>query len=311
VASLRPYLYRFARAVLYRCLVPVVSRYPAVDKQAQRLTELLIQRSLFATNIPSPLRIGGVMLYHSNQRPSLTVRALALGSYEPSVVQAMRVHCFEGATVLDVGAHLGYYTLLAAKLIGNTGQVWAFEPDPDNRDLLMRNIHVNQMEDRVRVVGAALGSTTGAANLHRAKNDSGGSTVSVVAAALDDVQVEITTLDAWAASRNWPVVDIVKIDVEGAEPDVLRGMSRLALKNPRLAVIVECQKGSLERAGGSAMRLFDALRDLSLDEILILDDQRGVRPMTGGGDAAAILELSRWYPINLCCTRKDHGDHGA
>jgi FkbM family methyltransferase len=230
-----------------------------------------------------------------------------LGTYEPLVVATLNHRLREGMVVLDVGAHLGYHTMLAARLVGPTGKVWAFEPDPGNRQFLCRNIDANHLGDRVTVVPTAVGASSGSVTLHRAGNDSGSS--SIVGAAIDaavaadDVRVELTTLDIWAAQNSWPAVNLIKMDIEGAEPDALTGMTELAQRNPALVLIVECQKDALERSGASATRLFDRLRELGFGSILVLDEQRGSYSLGRWSNATAVLRQSRWYPINLCCSR--------
>jgi FkbM family methyltransferase len=306
VSALKTYAFRITRALLYRGLIPVLSHTGPLDRYALRLLRRLIPPRAFMSNIASPLSVDGLTLLHDESRPSYTVRALALGKYEPLVVETLNHRLHEGMVVLDVGAHLGYHTMLAARLVGPAGRVWAFEPDAGNRLFLGRNIEANHLGDRVNVVPMAVGRASGSVTLHRAGNDSGSSTIVgtdiATGATADDVRVDLTTLDSWAAKNNWPAVNLIKMDIEGGEPDALAGMAELAQRNPALILIVECQQDALERSGASAMRLFDRLRELGFGSILVLDDQRGSYPLGGWSNATAVLRQSRWYPINLCCS---------
>jgi FkbM family methyltransferase len=304
VNALKARAYRISRALLYRGVIPVLSRTGPLDQHTLRLFRLLVPRRAFTSNIASPISVDGLTLLHDERRPSATVRALAFGKYEPSVVDILNRRLHEGMVVLDIGAHIGYHTLLAARLVGPTGRVWAFEPDPINRQFLARNIEANHFGDRVTVVPTAVGCASGSVTLHRADNDTGASTIVGTGSGVtaDDVQVDLTTLDTWAAQNGWPAVNLIKMDIEGAEPDALAGMTELVRRNPALTLIVECQKDALERTGASAMRLFDRLRELGFESIQVLDDQRGPYPLGSWSDATAVLRQSRWYPINLCCS---------
>jgi FkbM family methyltransferase len=302
MTTVKAYAYRLARLALYRGVIPLVSQSGPAQARVMRLLHDLGRHPLFAGNMPNPLIVDGFTLFHEDGRPSFTIRALALGRYEPSVVEVLRTRLQEGMVVLDIGAHLGYHTLLSSRFVGRTGRVWAFEPDPNNRRLLRRNIDQNQMQERVAIVPMAVGSMRGVIALHRADFDSGSSTIIGPGESPNAVQVEVTTLDDWAERNGWPSVNLIKMDIEGAEPDALAGMSELSRRNPDLIMIVECHEMALARGGARPMRLFDGLHELGFDSIKVLDDDRGLARLGPEADPATILKQSRWYPINLCCS---------
>jgi FkbM family methyltransferase len=146
-------------------------------------------------------------------------------------------HAFKfkkGMTFLDVGAHVGKYTLRAAVSVGNEGKVIAVEPDKDNFDVLVRNIALNGLSNCVPLNLAAYSSDgevllfKGADSaVHSIKEDFGEGSYKVKARALDNVLEEI------GVKR----LDLVKIDVEGAELEVLEGMEKtLKKQNPTLII---------------------------------------------------------------------------
>lgn len=87
-------------------------------------------------------------------------RTLAAGLYEPSVARLFENILGEGMTMVDLGANIGYYTLLASRLVGRSGRVYAFEPDPENHQYLLRNIVANGCRN-VTVVEKAVYNITG------------------------------------------------------------------------------------------------------------------------------------------------------
>ena len=94
---------------------------------------------------------------------STCVQALMRG-YEQLLTKLFKKEMKQGMIVVDIGAHIGYFTLLAARLVGETGRVFAFEPDPDNYSLLIKNVSVNG-HDNVIPVQKAVSNKTGQVRL--------------------------------------------------------------------------------------------------------------------------------------------------
>ncbi len=138
------------------------------------------------------------------------------GSYEPEQTHLFETHVGQGATVLDVGAHVGYYTLLSATLAGSAGRVVAFEPNPANAAFLRRHVEMNGF-CTVRVDQAAVSDRAGTA---RFEFGSGSGTGHL--AEDGPVMVRTVTVDD-VCGEHGLVPAAIKIDVEGAEAAVLRG----------------------------------------------------------------------------------------
>jgi len=161
-----------------------------------------------------------------------------LGTTEPGVQQALVELLQPGMTFYDVGANMGFFSLIAWRRVGPEGRVVSFEPLPESARTLRHNVGLNAARN-VEVVEAAVGAEPGRAQLavtaesvqaHLAEIDTGTPTLGVV-------DVEVTAIDAeLAEGRAAP--DVVKIDVEGAEVQVLAGM-RETLERHRPALICE------------------------------------------------------------------------
>lgn len=147
-----------------------------------------------------------------------------------------------GDVVLDVGANLGFFTFLAAPLVGDEGRAYAFEAQPDVAAYLRRSVELNELGPRVHVTQAAV--TDGQSDSVELVLPEDAANTGVVSLYPHEwlggarLRVPAVSLDGWAASRDVERVDVVKIDVEGAELLVLRGMEALLLRTrPRLLVI--------------------------------------------------------------------------
>lgn len=144
--------------------------------------------------------------------------------YEPALSTLFRQYLRPGDTFIDVGANVGYFTLLGSSCVGPSGHVHSFEPNPRVLDELKRNVALNQF-DQVAINNIALSNCAGKVPLYIAPEmDSGLSSMRRTSALLTETQtVPAITLDEYIESNGIGKIRAVKIDVEGAELLVLQG----------------------------------------------------------------------------------------
>jgi len=173
--------------------------------------------------------------------PALTRLSFSLGPYQRDVFEVMRRHVRAGMTVYDVGAHMGYFALVLARLVGPDGRVCAFEPDPRNLEALRINLTTNGIAN-VNVAAAAV--TDESAEVSFATFPF--SSISHIAdsrtpADARRITVKAITLDSFVYADGNPPPSFMKIDVEGAESRVLSGASRV-LRASAPVVVAEVWK---------------------------------------------------------------------
>lgn len=154
-----------------------------------------------------------------------------------------------GDVVYDVGANVGFLTLLLARLVDADGHVYAFEPVPENATAIRHNLALNQMT-QVTILEQAVSDEVGDGTLLLA-HYSGGASLSTAGAPPDlkgEITVPLTTLDDLVVQQAYPQPTLVKIDVEGAEMNVLRGMTWM-LKNVRPTLLYEIDDGDVVAYG--------------------------------------------------------------
>ena len=161
------------------------------------------------------------------------------GTYEAGTLSVIS-HCLnEGDVFIDVGANIGLMSLLAAKRVGQSGMVYAFEPDPDTFKLLQNNSALNQF-DNVCPVNAGLGSVQEDRVIYRNRHSNRGmnSFIDRNVGAAEGIEVPVGTLDRFLAEQGVRTVKMMKIDVEGWELEVLKGAQTLlsGLDSPILCV---------------------------------------------------------------------------
>lgn len=212
----------------------------------------------------------------------------------------------EGHTVVDIGANIGIYTLLAARLVGPAGKVYAFEPEPGNFELLKRNVAANDYKNAV-LVNKAVADNTALARLALTAQGSGGHSLSNFRGAAAFEAVETVSLDDYFGGSGQRI-DILKIDVEGGEMSIFSGMRRVLAANPDLTILTEFFPDAI-RAFGYVPEEY--VRGLSASgfEIYPIEDGRARPELL---EAARVSELIKQAEkkehINLLCVRGKHAE---
>lgn len=252
-------------------------------------------------HIPDPVETNGMVLYHSCPDKRGWLGWLYAFDNEPHMRGMLKRVIKPGMTVVDVGAHIGYYTLLSARLVGDTGEVYAFEPDPSYYGLLKKNIEVNKLVSIVWPFNFAVGNNDGKIPFFLGIS-TGSSLFRVPDITGQKVLADMVSLDNFFARRNWPVVDFVKIDAEGADKIALEGMRGLIERNPALKLVIEAHPLNLKSAGTSLEELFSLLSELGFRQVDVLFGK--MESYRIPQDTAGLLEIvkSRGY-TDLFCQR--------
>lgn len=202
-----------------------------------------------------------------------------------------------GDTVIDVGANVGYFTMLFSDLVGKNGEVHAFEPVPATFQQLSQNIRRYPGYGNVQLNSVALGNEDHQTCMFLPGTDHGQAALvrhhsgSWKGAPLASSEVQMMTLDTYA--QRFRRVDFVKCDVEGAELLVLRGgQSTLRRFQPKLCLEVDGQW--MESFGWTAMDLFSFLRQLGYSHFYRVD--AGLIPVEADGCAEGVI-LCTWEEL--------------
>lgn len=182
-----------------------------------------------------------------------TVKSL-VGLYEQETVDLCVRVIKSGMTVIDVGAHVGYYSRLFAELAGPQGEVYAFEPHPENFYFLKKN---TSRFANIALVNKALSDKAGSTRLFL-NTKSGGHSLFVQPHTFSSMRVGVMTLDQFWAERGKPDIHFIKMDIEGAEARALKGARGLLEAQKRLAMVTEFCPAHL-RTGGTAPEEFLSL----------------------------------------------------
>ena len=144
----------------------------------------------------------------------------------------------EGMTIIDIGANIGYYTLIAAKLIGKRkGKVYAFEPELSNFNLLIKNIKLNNYKNVIPIL-KAVSDQNGQIKLFLSESNREGHRIYNFKEGRRFIKVETITLDNFFKNKE-KEIDVIKMDIEGAEIAALKGMNNILKVNQKLKLFIE------------------------------------------------------------------------
>ena len=230
------------------------SRVPGVHSVFREATRRLSRHMRDANQNIRAVRIGDVNMLFDVTDFTVQGRYFSRVSYEPGATATI-MRLAPGHVFIDIGANSGYFTILAAARVGSGGRVFSFEPNPVVRRRLQRHVDVNRMNDRVRVFDDAITDRDAdevSLFISCRMDNSGLSSLAPSSNALAsgdlnlDVKVKVraSRLDSWIRTVPVSRIDLLKIDVEGAELAALHGMRRtLERLRPRTIICETAEHG--------------------------------------------------------------------
>ena len=244
------------------------------------------------------VKVDGLHVYGSI-RHQRHLHQLLKGSFEPFTVQLFMQAVKPGMVVLDIGAYIGFYTLLAARRVGLQGKVYAFECDPRSYRFLLHNAKLNKCSKNVVPVPKAVAHQRGIHPFFLYGGDLTRSSLWDKHQAETILDVECTTVDE--ALGNQPV-HVIKMDIEGGEIHALKGMEKTLRNSDEVIMFVECNPSVLKHAGGSVDMLLGELEGFGFRVQVIDEGERCLRPVSHEIYAARNARGKR-NCVNLYCSK--------
>lgn len=244
----------------------------------RRAYEFLYSYTMLPNEIALAEVEGQKMYFDTNDKYGMTGQLFLGGLYEKYETNLFRRVVGEGMTLVDLGANMGYYTLLAAKLVGRKGKVFAFEPDPDNFSLLLKNIEANGYNN-VIPVQKAVSNKTGTTKLFLCQGNKADHRIYYSHDGRESITVDVTTLDTFFENERYPI-DVIKMDIQGAEMAALQGMTEIVLKNDSLKIITEFWPWGLQSFGFSPLEFLDKLIEYGFTLYTVTSKEPWIKPVS-------------------------------
>lgn len=241
-----------------------------------------------------------------------TFRAYAFNRiHEENTTNLFKKSCKKGDVIVDLGANIGYFTLLAARLVGEKGRVYAFEPEPKNFNYLLKNVKLNSYHN-VTCIQKAVSNFTGKTKLFICPYDSGHHTINQYEGIRnykpellsknnreEFIEVETTTLDDFFRGKEQSI-DLIKMDVEGAEMLILLGMEEVIQKSKNLKMFIEFFPLLIKKMGNSPEEFIRKLLRYYRFSVFIIPGDYNVFK-------GKLIKIQKVNEImNFCKGEKDH-----
>lgn len=221
--------------------------------------------------------IDGLTVYVNPDDQAITAAAIQAGYFEPLLTKVLLENLRVGDTVIDIGANIGYYSVLAAKKVGPSGRVIAFEPDPQAFSFLKRNVEVNRFTNIV-AEQKAVSNVPGILKLYIARQNLGDHRIFPAEEARQEIEVSAVALDDYLSDA--APLHFIKIDTQGAEGLIFEGMQGTLRRHPNVRVAVEFWPYGLERAGSSGAQLLNQIQTLGFRMEELNEAEGEVRAVT-------------------------------
>jgi FkbM family methyltransferase len=169
------------------------------------------------------------------------------GIFEPLETTYFSNEIKENDIILDIGANIGYYTLLFAQRVGDGGHVYAFEPEPQNFELLKKNVQTSGYRN-VTLINMAVSDTTSKLRLYLNKKNKADHRIFDWQDRRKFIEIDSTRLDDYFSDFTGDIA-FIKMDIQGAEYRALSGMLSLLARNPKTTIVMEFEPQSLLLSG--------------------------------------------------------------
>jgi FkbM family methyltransferase len=222
--------------------------------------------------------------------------------YEPYETQLVSSKIKQGGVVLDIGANIGYYTLIFAKLVGQNGKVFAFEPEPANFRVLEKNVSVNGYSN-VIPEQKAVSNRNEKKKLYLNKQNAGMHTIyKSKNANLGSVEIETVSLDNYFSNYRGKI-DFIKMDIEGSEYTALEGMQTILKRQNNIKLLVAFDSSSIREYGYKPKQYIDLLMSNGF-RVYFANSRTKDLEVVNPANLQHLIEMAGKLELNLLCEKE-------
>lgn len=219
--------------------------------------------------------------------------------YEKETTDFFKKNITPGLVIMDIGAHIGYFTRIFSKLTGPKGKVYAFEADPENFALLQKNTKHFQ---NIKLFPMAISDSGGTVDFYRSNDKSGCHSTIPAEFRQKKISVPAVDLDSFTAANGIKKINLIKMDIEGGEPTALKGMARVLATSNEIVLVIEFNPQCLKQANTQPLDFLRMIESYGFTIFVITPNKLANLEAHDTLDYRSIA----LYPdfVNLYCTKK-------
>lgn len=266
---------------------------------AARIIKHSFTHTIYNLFLPDSIIINGHKMYIDKHDTVISRALIRHKIWEPMETKIFYEYIKPGHTVVDIGAQIGYYTLIASKLVGPTGKVFAFEPDPRVFKILKKNLQVNHITN-VTAIQKAVSNRNASSSLYINHSKPSDNQIFPHPNEIrEKITVKTISLDSYIKNER---INFIKIDIQGAEYLALNGMKNIIKRN-QTTLVTEFWPRGIEQCGTKYNDLLDFLSSMRF-EIYQIDEVKNVISKTNVKSIDDKVKTGLIYDTNLLCIKK-------
>jgi len=231
-----------------------------------------------------------------------SLRLFSEGVFEEYETEIVKKIIKEGDVVVDIGANIGYYTLLFAKLVGKSGKVFAFEPEPTNFNLLKKNCEVNGYKN-IQLIKKAVSDNTEKTKLFLNEFNKGAHTLGHSTEFKEFIEIESIKLDDYFENFKGEI-NFMKMDIEGAEIKAVKGMPLLLKKMKNIKIMTEFNPKLIKNCRFEPEDYVELLKEFEFN-IYQLDAKMKKNTLVNANELTKKFPSDKDWYTNLLCLKND------
>ena len=263
-----------------------------------RIVKYKLTRKIYGLLTPSKIIVHDSIMYLDKDDTIISHNLLLDKTWERNSTRTILKNLNLGDTFVDVGAHIGYYSLLASRIVGNKGKVYAIEPDNKNYSLLKKNIKANKYKN-IQIIKKAISEKSGRINFYTNDSNTGDNRTYMNNNKSHISIIQSATLDSLFPNLK---IDFIKMDIQGSELKALLGMKKILKENKKIKLLIEFWPDGLSQNNGSFEKLLTLFDKYSF-ELFFVDDRKTTSPKTNTKEITKLVNSNKLYDTNLLCIR--------
>jgi FkbM family methyltransferase len=258
-----------------------------------------------ATGILNKLLTGkinfrGFHFYYGKKDSGIPEFLITNGSYEEVTLRKIEEILEEGNIFFDLGSNIGFFSVLASCSVGSKGKIYSFEPTPETREYLAKNIISNNIKN-VKIESLAISNVCGKAYFDVTENSECNSIIQSDESHSRSIEIETTSIDDYCIVNNIDSVDLIKMDIEGQEYNALLGMEEINKKSNNLKIIFEFNAENIRKNKQDSFLLFHILKEMGFTKFtILLDDEKSFSVFE---DFTFLLEIAKRHNMNILASK--------
>lgn len=212
----------------------------------------------------------GFNIYFGKEDSGLVEFILTNNDYETETRMAIEGILKPGDVFVDLGANIGFFTLLAARLVGHEGKVFAFEPTPRTKEFLVKNVKENDFSDRVVIENFAISDRRDKVMFNITALSECNSISTGEVGQYDIIEVDTISIDEYFLEKNLKRINCIKMDIEGQELQAIRGMEKINSRYQGIKIIFEYHKENIKKHNLQSIEFFNLLQSYGYNQFTVL-----------------------------------------